>query len=473
MISVDLEAVRKVHMVGIAGIGMSAVARYFLSTGVHVSGYDRDRSDVAIALEEEGAKIHYQADNESIANDLDLAVFTPAVSEGHPEMVALRGLGVPLLKRSEVLGLISANSECIAVAGTHGKTTTSAIMTYLLRSGGLDCTAFLGGISVDLNGNFVFGMSDWMVLEADEYDRSFWHLEPRIAIVTSLDPDHLDVYGDYESMLHDYGEFLRKVKRGGTVILHESVQAKLGKILEQGLAYELMEKRIAILTYGEGDVFFKLLNNSRNQNGMLFDFHDSVRDATFRNIALSMVGRHNVENAGAAMSVALVLNRNYEVSDLDVNASFQALADFGGVKRRFELRYSSSDLVVIDDYAHHPEEVRAAVTAAREYYNSIPITGIFQPHLYSRTQDHYRDFAKALDTLDHVIITEIYPARELPIEGVSSALIANEMQNENVKVISSEDLEKELRDSVPGVLLFLGAGILDRRIDGIVKYLTS
>lgn len=468
-----LTDVRKVHMLGIAGIGMSAVARYFLANGIDVTGYDRDRSEVAIALEEEGARIHYVEDTSAIPADLDIAIYTPAIPDDSKELTALRKSSIQLMKRSEVLGLISRSNRCIAVAGTHGKTTTSSIMAYVLRTCGLDCTAFLGGISIDLNGNFALGKTDWVIVEADEYDRSFWHLEPDIAVVTSLDPDHLDVYGTYEIMVEDYGVFLRKVKRGGIVILHESVQSKMRNLLDGGLAFDLIERGISILTYGEEDVFFKIVNIGRSALGMTFDFHDAAMNATEENVELRMVGEHNVHNAGAALATVSVLNRWRGGVTVPTRCAFESLANFSGIKRRFEIVHSSSDLVVIDDYAHHPKELEAAISAARKFFSGRKITGVFQPHLFTRTRDNYIDFARALDRLDDAFVTEIYPARELPIDGITSALIVDAMDHENAKLISSEELEKELLQSDPEVLLFLGAGVLDRRIREVVKELIT
>ena len=467
-----LDTVQNVYLIGIAGIGMSAVARYFLSQGLNVAGYDRERSALAQVLEEEGAVIHYTDNPDLIPDNVDLAIYTPAIPDSHAELTYLRDSDVVLLKRSEVLGLISDQYSTVAVAGTHGKTTTSSIIAYMMRKCGVDCTAFLGGIAVDLESNFVAGNSEWVIVEADEYDRSFWHLNPDVVVITSLDPDHLDVYGSFEQMVDDYVTFIRNVKDGGVVIWHEEVQAKLADTLESGLASDLIERGVLILTYGEGEVFFKIANVDNVGGQMQFDLYDSRYNDMLTGIRLNMIGDHNVENATASLVVMNVLRQRFG-SKYQMQDAADTLSDFAGIKRRFEIICNSENLVVIDDYAHHPAELEAAISAAREAFTDRSITGIFQPHLYSRTSALYEEFALALDSLDEVFIVEIYPARELPVEGVTSSLIAEAMTNREVKVTTKNELEKDLLNSKRDVLLFMGAGDLDRRIGDIVNRMSS
>ena len=461
-----------VYFIGIAGIGMSALARYYLRTGAVVSGYDRDRSELARQLEQEGARIHYDENIGSIPKDVDLVIYTPAIPDTHAELQYLRSTDVPVIKRSEALGYLSRDKRCIAVAGTHGKTTTSAMITFILRLSGLDCTAILGGVVTDFSGNFVFGDSEWLITEADEYDRSFLQLSPEIAVVTSLDPDHLDIYGTYEEMKEAYTEFMLGVLPGGVLIVHEDVLSRLGEERSDRLVAGLLERNIPLIMYGEGENMFRCTNIRSDQSGMVFDFNYLLRQ--FTDVRLSMIGTHNVLNATAALAVAGILEKGtkYE-SVVTLQTAADALGSFSGISRRFEFRFRSDALVVIDDYAHHPGELEAVIDAAQRHFKGKRITGVFQPHLYSRTNDFYHEFAEALSCLEECVLVELYPARELPIEGVSSELIFDLVKSPVKKLTTKSALTDELRSIDPEVLLFMGAGDLDRMIDDIIDSLKS
>jgi len=466
--------IQNVYFIGIAGIGMSALARYFLHRGASVSGYDRDRSELAIKLEAEGAEIHYTEDFSQVPTAPDLVVYTPAIPKDHAELMYFKNTEVPVVKRSELLGYFSQQMHCIAVAGTHGKTTTSTMIAYVLRACGLDCTAFLGGLAADFDGNFVAGKSDWMVVEADEYDRSFLQLTPDIAVITSMDPDHLDIYGSYDEMRTTFLEFMRTLKPGGVLILHENVVAKFDAEMTENFFGNLLDRQIVMLTYGERDNFFKVMDARSVDDGMCFDFYYATYRQLIRDIKLPMVGKHNVLNAGAALATTAILERNQRWNvNIRLDEAAAKLRDFKGIKRRFEVVLRSEDLVIIDDYAHHPEELSAVIAAAREHFQGKKLTGVFQPHLYSRTKDFFEEFAESLSALDECILVDLYPAREQPIEGVSSALIFD-LVNSKVKYLTTNsELTGLLRTVDPEVLLLLGAGDLDRMIPEIINEIVT
>lgn len=436
----ELAAIKRVYFVGIGGIGMSAIARYFNERGVAVAGYDRTETELTRKLFSEGIDIHYEEKIEAIPPDVDLVVYTPAVPVEHAELRHFREQGVPIKKRAEVLGIISRSMRTIAVAGTHGKTTTSTLVAHVLRSGGVDCSAFLGGIAGNFATNYVHGESDWIVVEADEYDRSFLHLSPDIAVITSLDPDHLDIYGDPETMLETgFKAFARRLHEKGQLW----VQSRLAP------HFENIER---LMTYGvdRGECRSEHL---RIEGGYFtFDYRSLQEDIS--GLQLALPGAHNVENATVAIGIAQSLG----ISSADIRA---ALLSFRGVKRRFEMVYRDDERVYIDDYAHHPTELRAAIGAARMLFPDRQLTGVFQPHLYSRTRDFADGFAAALDELDEIILLDIYPAREAPIPGISSRTIFDKMKNPQRVLISKQELMKTLSDRSPEVLLTLGAGDID------------
>ena len=447
-----LSDVRRVYFIGIGGIGMSAVARYFRSRGVTVSGYDKTRTQLTEALEGEGMEIHYTARPELVpdpAGDV-LIVYTPAIPKDFSELVKVRSGDYTLMKRSQVLGLISEAMRCVGIAGTHGKTTTTTIATYLMVTAGLDPSAFLGGIARDFAGNYVHGQSDWVVVEADEYDRSFLTLHPEIAVVLSTDPDHLDIYGDHDNMLETgFRAFARQIKPGGQLIVRYDVADHFAELDE-----------ILVTTFGIGRGDF-CAQNIRVVNGA-FQFDLREPDGhLIQNLRTALPGRHNIENAVAACAVTRLAGGAEEYLR-------EGLANFHGIARRFETVLRTDRLVIIDDYAHHPTELTAAIAAARELYPDSTIRGVFQPHLYSRTQDFAPGFARALDTLDEAIIIPIYPAREEPIPGVTSQLVYGMMKNEKRRLLTDTQMLEATAELTDGVLLLLGAGDIDALVRRVV-----
>ena len=447
----DFNDVKRIYFIGIGGIGMSALARYFRLHGAEVHGYDRTETDLTRALAAEGMEVHYDDDVKFIPGNVDLVVFTPAVPKDHRELNWFLERGYPVKKRSEVLGIISRAKRCIAIAGTHGKTTTSTMTAHLLRACGVDATAFVGGISGNLGSNFVEGHSDWVVVEADEYDRSFLQLHPEIAIVNSIDPDHLDIYGTAAAVVDSYEQFIRQIKPGGKLIYRHGLPLEV-------VADELRTTGRQVFTFGieEGD--YEAFDVRVEDGQMAFGLRSSIFN--FSDLRMNFPGRHNVLNATAA--IAATLSAGGFTPELPA-----ALASFRGVKRRFEFILRTPELVFIDDYAHHPAELEAAISAAQMLYPDRKITGVFQPHLYTRTRDFAQDFAAALDQLDECILLDIYPAREQPIPGVTSAMIAGLMRNKKVTVTTKSELLNVLQNRKLEVLMTMGAGDVDTMIEPI------
>ncbi len=468
----ELNQIKTIYFVGIGGIGMSALARYFLSRGAAVHGYDKTETEFTKALATEGMLIHYTDDVSYIPKGVDLVVYTPAIPKEHTELVCFQLNGFPILKRSEVLGIISRGMKCIAVAGTHGKTTTSSIVTHILRTGGVDTTAFLGGISLSLGSNFVQGQSDWVVVEADEYDRSFLRLSPDIAIITAIDPDHLDIYGDEENFRKGFHDFTKKVKDNGQVFPNST-------LLLRGDDDDA-QRHIRYDDYGVNVGVYRA-ENIRVENGFfVFDYKSPL--GNIENIKFTLPGNHNVENATAAIAAAQQIG-------VESEAIKAALANFKGIKRRFDFilrgdaakenepKTLNQQPVFIDDYAHHPTELEAAIAAAKTLYPDRRITGIFQPHLFTRTRDFQDGFAAALDKLDEVFLMDIYPARELPIEGVTADIIFNKMKNSHKTLVTKQNLMKTLtkHQSTEGafdVVMTLGAGDIDTFVKPIKDLLS-
>lgn len=456
----------KVYFIGIGGIGMSAIARYFASKSYRVAGYDLSPSPLTHTLESEGMLIHYQDDVALIPEDFrgadTLVVYTPAVPQNHSELCHFVAQGNRVLKRSEMLGEITRMERGLCVAGTHGKTTTSTLLAHLLKQSHVSCNAFLGGISNNYKTNLLLSTeSDLVVVEADEFDRSFHRLSPYMAIITSADPDHLDIYGTPEAYRESFEHFTSLIASGGALVMREGVA--LSPRLQEGVALYRYS------TDGESDFY---ASNIRVENARLFfDWHyPSVegRAAGVLPVELGVPLRINVDNAVAAMAIAYLNGVTCEELQ-------QALASFAGVHRRFDRVVNNGRHVLIDDYAHHPVELEASISSVRSLYPQSRILGIFQPHLYSRTQDFYREFAESLDLLDEVILLDIYPARELPIEGVTSEMIAREMSTESVQVMSKEQLIPHLseREPLAEVILMVGAGDIDRLVPGVAGLLES
>ena len=444
---IELSNISSIYFVGIGGIGMSAIARYFNARGKKVAGYDRTETQLTQALQGEGMQIHYEDNIELLPSDIDLVVYTPAIPSSHSELLHLRSLGIPVMKRAEVLGLISNNQRSIGIAGTHGKTTTSVLLTHILKTAGLDISAFLGGISVDYHTNCLIGESDVVVLEADEYDRSFLHLHPFIASISSMDPDHLDIYGDKNHMITAYKSYAAGIQDGGSLIIREN----LLQAFSQDEIMALTQRNIQMITFGHGSGLVRIENTHASNGMFVFDYKGP--GGNFTQLAFSLPGKHNVENAAVAITIALSLG-------VGEDALRAALSGFRGIKRRFERIVDTDNVVYIDDYAHHPSELEAAIDAARTLYPGRRISGIFQPHLFTRTRDFAEGFAAALDKLDEVILMDIYPARELPIEGVDAGIIFNQMKNNHKQWLPRLQVLEAVKEMKPEVLMTLGAEIL-------------
>ena len=439
----NLQPHHTIYLLGIGGIGMSALARYFKREGKVVYGYDRTASVVTEALEAEGIPVFFQP-NVGRIEQADLVIYTPAIPANHIERMAAESLGKPLHKRAEILGQISRHYQTIAVAGTHGKTTTSTMLAHLLRQGGLDITAFLGGLSVNLGGNFVHGQSSWLVVEADEYDRSFLHLHPEWAVINSLDPDHLDIYGSAEAMQATYRQFAGQAQH---LLLHEEV-AQIG--------WEQPQQ-----TFGtQGD--FRVDNLRQEGLCSVFDFVSA--QGRIEGLRLTMPGRHNVHN----MTAALALGQQLGLNEAQLRAG---VASFRGIYRRFEVQVDQPELTFIDDYAHHPRELAAAMGTARACFPDRKLVVVFQPHLYTRTRDFYEGFAQELSQADAALLMDIYPAREAPIDGVSSQGILDRMTLSNKALVARDKLIEAIQAQLDGptVLLTLGAGDIDKEVPKIRK----
>lgn len=450
-----LEHIQKVYLVGIGGIGMSGLARYFKQRGCIVAGYDRTETALTREMTAEGVNITYTDDITAIDPNFlvhdpgVLVIYTPAVPKDSHIFLFFSTNDFVLRKRSQVLGILSEGSYTIAVAGTHGKTTTSAIIAHVLKDSGYDCSAFLGGISANYQTNVLFGANNVLVVEADEFDRSFLTLHPDIAVITSMDADHLDIYGDKSHLEESFRLFASQVKRGGKLIYKYQLP-----IRKQGLTYGVNSTSADYTAH-----------NIRIENGQyIFDFKNGSIE--YKKLSLGLAGLHNVENATAAVLVAVLL----QIPEEKIRA---ALASFKGVKRRFEYIVKTDDVVYIDDYAHHPEELRACITSVKQLYPKRKLTTVFQPHLYSRTRDFAEGFSEVLGLSDELIMLDIYPARELPIEGVSSEMILENVALENKMLCSKENLIAELSGRDIDVLLTVGAGDIDTLVEPIRKLLAS
>lgn len=450
------DSLKYVYLIGIGGIGMSGLARYFKSIGKSVGGYDKTPSTLTHEMENEGIDIHYDDKvalinkeilSHSSATDT-LIIYTPAIPADHSELKYFADKKYSIHKRAEVLGWITEGHFTVAVAGTHGKTTTSTLVTHILRSSGMDCMAFLGGVSKNYHTNILLGESGnenkVMVVEADEYDRSFLTLSPDVAVITSIDPDHLDIYNDTAHMVESYALFANRTHAEGCLITKERVQSTIqhkGNVLE----YSLDKK---------GDYFAKNINSKEGH----YTYDVVTPYGEIRSVKLGISGLHNIENSVAATAVAKVLN----VDDEEIR---KALGTFAGVERRFDYQIQTPYLVFIDDYAHHPEEIKACLSSVRAMYPGKKITAIFQPHLYSRTRDFADGFARSLELADNLILLDIYPARELPIEGITSTMLLNKVNLKNKKLCSKAELVDDVISNIPEVLVTMGAGDIDRLVE--------
>lgn len=437
----DFDKLKHIYFLGIGGIGMSALARYFKAIGKTVSGYDKTSTKLTQALENEGIEVHYNDMGTDICNFINadtLVVYTPAVPKDFGELNAIQKAGYTIYKRAQVLGLITENSFGIGVAGTHGKTTTSTMLAHVLHQS-IGCNAFLGGISTNYNSNLILNTaSNISVLEADEFDRSFLQLKPKAGVLTSIDADHLDIYGDSQHIVDGFQAYVNLIDPAGFVLMHHSIPLQAHcKIVRYGL---IENADIAGINPKMKDGFFYL---DVNAHGILW-----------KDVKLGVPGLHNAENALAVIGVCLELG-------LDESQIRAGLESFLGVKRRFEYIIRRDDLVYVDDYAHHPSEIHALVSSIRLMYPNRKVTGIFQPHLFSRTRDFLDGFAHELSKLDEVILMPIYPARELPIAGINSDAIREKMSLADVKIMSHAEVQTYFQNHKPDVLLSIGAGDID------------
>ncbi|THV59226.1 UDP-N-acetylmuramate--L-alanine ligase [Flagellimonas alvinocaridis] len=444
----NVKDIHSVYFIGIGGIGMSALARYFHFIGKDVAGYDRTSTPITDGLVEKGIPVHFEDNVEVIPENFKqkgtLVVYTPAVPKSHSELQFYKNNGFEIKKRSEVLGIITKDTFCLAVAGTHGKTTTSCILAHLLRECGLPFTAFLGGVSEDFDSNFVLDGTEYSVVEADEFDRSFLQLFPNVACITSMDADHLDIYGTKEQLEDSFRTFAGQIKTGGRLFVR------------QGLPMEGT-------TYGIEDGSDYCIENIRTEQGSYL-FSLLTPSEVIENVTFNKPGRHNLLNALAAFAMAAQ-------TGCSPQQLAKALESFKGVQRRFSYQIKEKDFVFIDDYAHHPTEIDAVHQAIREMHPEEKVTAIFQPHLFSRTKDFVDDFAASLSQFDEILLLDIYPAREEPLPGVTSNWLLEKIANPNKKLISKSNLIHEIKKCKTGVLVTIGAGDIGLEVPKIKKEL--
>lgn len=451
----NLKDIKNIYFLGIGGIGMSALARYFKSMGANVSGYDKTATALTDELENEGIDVTFVDDVNTLPKEVDLVVYTPAIPKDHKGFNYYKDNNYNLRKRSEVLGIISADRFTIAVAGSHGKTTVSSMVAHILTHSGFGCSAFLGGIAVNYNSNFLNGNSDVVVVEADEFDRSFHRLAPDMAVITAVDTDHLDIYGSKEAIDEAFVEFSNRIAEDGFLVI------KSKQSIEENLP--VLDKAFYSLNDTEADVYCS--KYWVVDGGYLFNLNYYGKE--LKGYRLNIGGFHNIENAIAAITIAMEL----KITDDKIKA---ALASFKGIKRRFEKLLENDKVVFIDDYAHHPEEIRVLMESVKELYPKKKITAVFQPHLFTRTRDLAEGFAQALSIADEVLLLDIYPAREIPIEGVTSQLIFDKITSPAKHSVTKEqlvDTVKQLKGTE--VLVTIGAGDIDKYLAKIKTVLQN
>lgn len=440
-----MEKIKAVYFVGIGGIGMSAIARYFLNEGIVVGGYDKTQTDLTRKLEEEGAQIHYEENvnlipEECKDKDSCLVVYTPAIPDSHEELVYFKREGFDIQKRAQVLGYLTKAYKGLCVAGTHGKTTTSSMAAHLLHQSHVDCNAFLGGITKNYGTNYILSKkSDYVVVEADEFDRSFHWLTPFATVITATDADHLDIYGTKEAYLESFTKYTSLIRPDGFLIVHEGLEMESD-----------VQEGVTVFTYSREKGDFHAENVRIGNGEIFFDLISPIE--CIKDIQLGVPVSINIDNGIAAMALA-------QLSGVSVDEIKSAMASFKGVDRRFDFQLKNDKVAFLTDYAHHPEEIRQSVSSVCELYKGRKIMGIFQPHLYTRTRDFYKEFAESLSLLDEVVLVDIYPAREEPLPGVTSELIYNELANSVVKTMChKEDLPQVVQTSDADVFILLGAG---------------
>ena len=451
---IDINKISSIYFAGIGGIGMSALARCFNMRDVKVSGYDKTETALTKKLVEEGIEIHYEDDINLLDKNADVVVYTPAIPSTQKEINYFKKNNYTLLKRSDVLGLLTKDTFNICVAGTHGKTTTSAMIAHILKHSGFGCNAYLGGIAANYDTNFWQSENQVSVVEADEYDRSFLKLQPDVAIITAMDADHLDIYGTAENMEDAFIEFSSKIKSNGCLIIKHGLKRASDFKINDTCTY----------SFNDNDANIHVENLQIKNGAYEFDVVNNFW--TLKDVVLNMGGLHNIENVIAAIAVAKYL----KIQDEKIKS---AVVSFAGVKRRFEYIIKTPQLVLIDDYAHHPEELRALITGAKELFPQKKCTVIFQPHLFSRTKDLADGFAEVLSLADETILMPIYPARELPIEGVTSELILNKMTNKNKSIKSNTEVLEWLKNNKQEMLITAGAGDIDALVQPIKRIIEN
>ncbi len=456
---------RTYYFLGIGGIGMSAIARYLNMQGNKVLGYDRNKTELTEQLEKEGMEINYEDIVENVPQQIDLCIYTPAIPEESIQFQTIKLKGIKTEKRSVALGHITKDKKVIAVSGSHGKTTACGMMTHILGNSIVGCSAFLGGILKSVNNNFIFNLqSPYVIVEADEYDRSFLQLNPYIGVITSIDADHLDIYKNYNSLHKAFEDFALLTNDNGQLVIKTERQELIEELKYKKPVSSYALEDIKADTYGCNIRIYK--------EAYYFDFNDNGE--TFFDLQMNYPGRHNVENAILATKIC---NFVFKQEGLDKKQREQilrmGLKTFSGMKRRFDYIIRSEKKIFIDDYAHHPKEIRATISSLREMYPNKHLTGIFQPHLYSRTKDLANEFAKSLELLDTVILLPIYPAREQPIEGVSSHLILYKINKSDKYYVTKQQLYPLLEVLEPEFLITMGAGDIDRELEKIKQTLNK
>lgn len=456
----DVNTLKAVYFIGAGGIGMSALVRYFLSIGKKVGGYDRTPSELTEKLVDEGATIHYEENVGLIATEFNdkastLVVYTPAIPANHAELTYFRDNGFTIQKRSQVLGMLTQSGKGLCVAGTHGKTTTSTMAAHLLYQSKVECNAFLGGISKNYGTNLLLSpKSEYVVIEADEFDRSFHWLTPFATVITATDADHLDIYGNKEAYLESFNHYTSLIRQGGALIVRKGIE--LAPRLQEG---------VTLYTYSREEGDFHAENVRIGGGEIVFDFISPL--GNIQNVQLGVPVAINIENGIAAMALA-------QISGADNEEIRKAMASFRGVDRRFDFKIKNEKVVFLSDYAHHPEEIKQSILSMRALYEDKKLTAIFQPHLYTRTRDFYKEFADSLSLLDEVILTDIYPARELPIEGVSSQLIYDQLRPGIEKTLcKKEEILDIVRQKEIEVLITLGAGDIENYVQPICEILNE
>ena len=455
----ELKDIKAVYFVGAGGIGMSAIARYFLNKGIVVAGYDKTKTPLTIQLEKEGMLVHYEENVDDIpqackSKDSCLVIYTPAIPSEHKELAYFRENNFEIEKRAQVLGTLTRTHKGLCVAGTHGKTTTSTMCAHIMHQSHIDCNAFLGGISKNYSTNYILSDSDYVVIEADEFDRSFHWLRPWASVITSTDPDHLDIYGTKEAYLESFRHYSTLIQPGGALVIRKGLEMK-----------DEIQDGVARYEYSRDEGDFHAENVIIDNGEITFDFISPIENV--KGVRLGQPIPINIENGVAAMAMA-------QLAGCTANELRSGMETYKGVDRRFDFKIKTGSLVFLSDYAHHPQEIYQSAKSIRELYRDKKITALFQPHLYTRTRDFYKDFARSLSLLDEVVICDIYPAREQPIPGVSSRLIYDNLEPQVKKeMISKEQVLDYVNNHNFEVLVVLGAGDLDNYVPDIEKVLRS